>query len=156
MVVVYELDENFIAELETGEEVTPFVQDLDSKVSRIKDRLPEDAEEPIVEEVTVAAEQLPVDVGEAVPSPLAELTKQMVGETETSASVIVPVDNTGGATGFFEEDVPLAVPAPDTMPETEPSAPRNAPEWQVAQVRAANFSGVWIADSGTELVTANP
>ena len=40
-----------IAELETGEEVTPFVQDLDSKVSRIKDRLPEDAEEPIVEEV---------------------------------------------------------------------------------------------------------
>ena len=40
-----------IAELETGEDVIPFVQDLDSKVSRIKDKLPEDAEEPIVEEV---------------------------------------------------------------------------------------------------------
>ncbi|MGI9554250.1 MAG: efflux RND transporter permease subunit, partial [Thermodesulfobacteriota bacterium] len=40
-----------IAELETGEDVTQLVQDIDSKVSRIKDRLPEDAEEPVVEEV---------------------------------------------------------------------------------------------------------
>ncbi|MGI9554197.1 MAG: efflux RND transporter permease subunit, partial [Thermodesulfobacteriota bacterium] len=40
-----------IAELESGEDASRFVQDIDSKISRIKDRLPEDAEEPIVEEV---------------------------------------------------------------------------------------------------------
>ena len=36
-----------IAELDTGEDVTKFVNDIDSKVSRIKDKLPEDAEDPI-------------------------------------------------------------------------------------------------------------
>jgi len=40
-----------VLELETGEDATALVQDIDSKVSRIKDRLPDDAEEPIVEEV---------------------------------------------------------------------------------------------------------
>ncbi len=40
-----------IAELDTGEDVTKFVNDIDSKVSRIKDKLPEDADDPVIEEV---------------------------------------------------------------------------------------------------------
>ena len=40
-----------IAELDTGEDVSKFVNDIDSKVSRIKDRLPEDAEDPVIEEI---------------------------------------------------------------------------------------------------------
>ena len=59
-----------IAELETGEEVTPFVQDLDSKVSRIKDRLPEDAEEPIVEEVKADFPLINIAITGEVPRPV--------------------------------------------------------------------------------------
>ncbi|NIP32219.1 MAG: hypothetical protein GTO02_22885 [Candidatus Dadabacteria bacterium] len=39
-------------ELNSGEDVKKITQDIDSKVSRIQDELPEDAEEPVVEEVT--------------------------------------------------------------------------------------------------------
>lgn len=40
-----------VAELETGEDTQIIAQDINSKISRIKEKLPEDAEEPIVEEV---------------------------------------------------------------------------------------------------------
>jgi len=40
-----------IAELETGEDTQAIAQDIDSNISRIKDQLPDDAEEPVVEEV---------------------------------------------------------------------------------------------------------
>ena len=40
-----------IAELETGEDTQLIAQDINSQISRIKDKLPDDAEEPIVEEV---------------------------------------------------------------------------------------------------------
>lgn len=39
------------AEIETGEDTQIVAQDIDSAISRIKEQLPEDAEEPIVEEV---------------------------------------------------------------------------------------------------------
>lgn len=40
-----------VAELETGEDTQLIAQDINSQISRIKDKLPDDAEEPIVEEV---------------------------------------------------------------------------------------------------------
>ncbi|MGH7885817.1 MAG: efflux RND transporter permease subunit, partial [Thermodesulfobacteriota bacterium] len=54
-------------ELQTGEDTKKILQDIDSKVSRIKDKLPEDAEEPIVEEVDADFPLINVGISGDVP-----------------------------------------------------------------------------------------
>lgn len=56
-----------VAEVETGEDTDKLAQDIRSEISRIQDKLPEDAEEPIIEEFNASFPLISVAIAGDVP-----------------------------------------------------------------------------------------
>ncbi len=79
-----------IAELDTGEDVTKLVNDIDSKVSRIKDKLPEDAEDPIIKEIKSDFPLINIAITGEVPR---EILRQNALRLRDELQLIDGVDN---------------------------------------------------------------